>query len=141
MDHAATMRRSYDLFNAHDIDTFGELLAEDFVEHEVSPGLAPTRDGVKQFFKMFIAAFFSDLHWDVEDILVDGDKVVGRVTITGTHDGEFMGMPPTGRSFSVQGIDNVRFGADGLGHEHWGVFDVMGMMQQLGAVPEGGSAQ
>jgi len=139
MDHAATMRRAYDLFNAHDVDTFGELLAEDFAEHEETPGLAPTKEGVKQFFTMFMAGF-SDLHWEVEDILVDGDKVVGRVTVTGTHDSEFMGMPPTGKSFRVQGIDIVRFGDDGLGHEHWGVFDAMGMMQQLGAVPEAGPA-
>ena len=91
MDHAATMRRAYDLFNAHDVESFGDLLAEDMVEHEVSPGLAPTKEGVEQFFAMFFAAF-SDIHWNVEDILVDGDKVVGRVTITGTHDGEFMGI-------------------------------------------------
>jgi steroid delta-isomerase-like uncharacterized protein len=136
MDHAATMRRAYELFDAHDVDSFGDLLADDFVEHEETPGLAPTKDGVKQFFTMFIAAF-SDLHWEVEDILADGDKVVGRVTITGTHDGEFMGMPPTGKSIRVQGIDIVRFGDDGLGHEHWGVTDAMGMMQQLGVVPSG----
>ncbi len=136
MDHAATMRRAYDLFNAHDIDAFGDLLADDFVEHEASPGLAPTKDGVKQFFTMFIGAF-SDIHWDVQDILTDGDKVVGRVTISGTHDGDFMGIPPTGKSFSIQGIDIVRFDDDGLGHEHWGVTDAMGMMQQLGVVPSG----
>jgi steroid delta-isomerase-like uncharacterized protein len=136
MDHAATMRRAYDLFNAHDVESFGDLLAEDMVEHEVSPGLEPTKEGVKQFFTMFFAAF-SDIHWNVEDILVDGDKVVGRVTITGTHDGEFMGIPPTGKSFSIQGIDIVRFGDDGLGHEHWGATDAMGMMQQLGLVPSG----
>jgi steroid delta-isomerase-like uncharacterized protein len=136
MDHAATMRRAYDLFNAHDVDAFGELLADDFVEHEETPGLAPTKEGVKQFFRTFMAAF-SDLRWEVEDILVDGDKVVGRFTMTGTHDGELMGMPPTGKSIAVPGIDIVRFGDDGLGHEHWGITDVMGMMQQLGAVPAG----
>lgn len=136
MDHAATMRRAYDLFNAHDVDAFGDLLADDFVEHEETPGLAPTKEGVKQFFRMFIAAF-PDIHWEVEDILADGGKVVGRFTVTGTNDGEFMGMPPTGKSIRVQGIDIVRFGDDGLGHEHWGVMDAMGMMQQLGAVPSG----
>ncbi len=134
MDHAATMRRFYDLINAGDVDGFGELLADDFVEHEETPGLAPTKEGVKDFFKMFIAAF-PNLRMDAEDVLVSGDKVVARVRVTGTHEGEFMGMPATGKSIDVQAIDIVRFDDDGPAREHWGVFDVMGMMQQLGAVP------
>jgi steroid delta-isomerase-like uncharacterized protein len=134
MDHAATLRRFYDLINAGDVDGFGELLADDFVEHEETPGLAPTKEGVKAFFKMYIAAF-PNLRMDPEDVLASGDKVVARVRATGTHEGEFMGMPATGKSIEVQAIDIVRFDDDGLAHEHWGVFDVMGMMQQLGVVP------
>ena len=134
MDHSSVMRRVYDLINAGDIDGFGNLLADDFVEHEVTPGLAPTKDGVKQFFTMYIAAF-PDLHFAVDDILPSGDKVVARVTVTGTNAGEFMGMPATGKSVSVQLIDIIGFGDDGLAHEHWGVVDAMAMMQQLGVVP------
>ena len=63
-------------------------------------------------------------------------SVVARVRATGTHEGEFMGMPATGRSADVQLIDIIRFGDDGLAHEHWGVFDELAMMQQLGAIPE-----
>jgi len=136
MDHAATLRRFYDSINAGDVDRFGELLADDFVEHEETPGLAPTKEGVKEFFRMYIAAF-PNLRFDVEDILASGDKVVARVRVTGTHEGEFMGMPATGKGVDVQAIDIVRFGDDGLAHEHWGVFDAMAMMQQLGVVPEG----
>jgi len=136
MDHAGALRRFYDLINAGDVDGFGELLADDFVEHEETPGLAPTRQGVMEFFRMYIAAF-PDLRFDAEDILASGDKAVGRVRITGTHRGEFMGMPPTGKSIDVQAIDIVRFGDDGLAREHWGVFDAMAMMQQLGVAPEG----
>jgi len=110
------------------------LLADDFVEHEVTPGLAPTKDGVKQFFAMYIGAF-PDLRFDADDILPSGDKVVGRVTVTGTNTGDFMGMPATGKSVNVQIIDIIRFGDDGLAHEHWGIADVMAMMQQLGVVP------
>ena len=134
MDHAATLRRFYDLINAGDVDGFGELLADDFVEHEETPGLAPTKEGVKAFFRMYIAAF-PNLRMDPEDVLASGDKVVARIRATGTHEGEFMGMPATGKSIDVQAIDIVRFDDDGLAHEHWGVFDVMGMMQQLGVVP------
>jgi len=136
MDPAASLKRAYDLINARDIDGFGELLADDFVEHEQTPGLAPTREGVLEFFRMFIAAF-PDLRYDPEDLLASDDKAVGRVKVTGTHRSEFMGIPATGRTIKVQAIDIVRFGEDGLGHEHWGVFDAMTMMQQLGAVPGG----
>jgi len=100
------------------------------------PGLAPTKAGVKAFFRMYIAAF-PDLRMDAEDVLTSGDKVVARSRATGTHQGEFMGIPATGKAVDVQLIDIIRFGDDGLAYEHWGVFDTMTMMQQLGAVPEG----
>ena len=136
MDHTASMRRLYDLLNVGDIDGFGEQLADDFVEHEETPGLAPTKDGVLQFFRMYRAAF-PDLRFNVEDALPSGDKVVMRGTASGTHEGEFMGIPPTGKSVDVPLIDIIRFGDDGLAHEHWGIFDAMAMMQQLGLVPDG----
>jgi steroid delta-isomerase-like uncharacterized protein len=136
MEHAATMRRMYELVNAGDVDGFGEMLADDFVEHEELPGLAPTKEGVIAFFRMYTAAF-PDLRMDPEDVLASGDKVVARVRATGTHQGEFMGMPATGRAVDAQLIDIIRFGDDGLAHEHWGVFDTMTMMQQLGAVSDG----
>jgi hypothetical protein len=139
MDHTATLRRVYDMIGAGDIDGFREFLADDFVEHEETPGLAPTKDGVVEFFKMYKAAF-PDLRFTAEDILPSGDKVVARFRVTGTHQGEFMGIPATGRPVAVQGIDIIRFGDDGLAHEHWGVFDIMSMMQQLGVVPEGAPA-
>ncbi len=135
MSHRATLDRMYDRINAHDADGFAALLAEDFVEHEVVPGLEPTRDGVRQFFSMYFAAF-PDLHFHTEDVIEQGDKLVARFRATGTHNGDFMGMPPTGRSVEVGVIDIIRFGDDGLAHEHWGSFDALGMMQQLGLVPE-----
>lgn len=134
MDHVATMHRSYELINAGDLDGFGALLADDFVEHEQTPGLAPTKEGVLEFFRMYRAAF-PDLHFEPEDYIASGDKVVTRVRATGTNTGDFMGMPATGKTMDIQLIDIVRFGDDGLGHEHWGVADVMTMMQQLGVVP------
>ena len=134
MDHAATMRRGYDLLNAGDIDGFGALLAEDFVEHEQTPGLAPTKEGVLEFFRMYRAAF-PDLRFDPQDVIASDDKVVVRVRATGTNSGNFMGMPATGKSMDIQLVDIVRFDDGGLGREHWGVADVMTMMQQLGVVP------
>ena len=136
MDHAATARRLYDLITAGDIEGFARHLADDFVEHEETPGLAPTKDGVKAFFRMQLAAF-PDMRMDVEDVVANGDKTVARVRFTGTNRGEFMGMPATGKSVDVQLIDMFRFGDDGLVREHWGVLDALAMMQQLGVVPAG----
>jgi steroid delta-isomerase-like uncharacterized protein len=135
MDYEATARRFYELVSSGDLDAFGAALSDDFVEHEETPGLAPTKEGVLQFFAMYLAAF-PDMRMEPQDILIRGDKVTVRARATGTHEGELMGMPATGKRIDVQLIDILRFGDDGLAHEHWGVFDVFGMMQQLGVSPE-----
>lgn len=98
--------------------------------------MEPTKEGTKQLFQMLMAAY-PDLRFDAEDILTSGDKVVARVRIAGTNKGTFMGMPATGKAIDIQGIDILRFSNDGLVHEHWGAMDIMLMMQQLGAVPQG----
>lgn len=134
MNHAATMRRLYELISAGDIDGFGEHLAEGFVDHDETLGFEPDKEGVKQALRMHRTAF-PDLRMEAEDVLVSGDKVVARVRVTGTHQGEFAGMPATGRSADVRLIDVIRFGEDGLARERWGVFDALGLMQQLGAIP------
>jgi len=139
VDHAATLQQMYDRINAHDVDGFCAHLAEGFVEHEVLPGMAPTKAGTREFFTMYMAAF-PDLRFATEDIITSGDKVVGRFRASGTQDGELMGMPPSGNRIEVEGIDIIRFGDDGLAHEHWGIFDALGMMQQLGAIPMGAPA-
>jgi predicted ester cyclase len=88
---------------------------------------------VKQFFASFRSAF-PDARMDPEHLLADGDFVVGHLRVTGTHQGEFLGVPATGRQVDFPAIDIVRF-RDGKGVEHWGVTDVMTMMEQLGAIP------
>ena len=135
-DYAATVRQLYDSINAGDLEEFGKHLADDFIEHEETPGLEPTKAGVLAFFKMQRAAF-PDMRMDVEDIIAEGGRVVARVRCTGTHRGEFMGMPGTGKSVDVNLIDIHLVGDDGLMHEHWGVMDALAMMQQIGAVPAG----
>jgi steroid delta-isomerase-like uncharacterized protein len=135
MDHRATMGRTYELINAGDIDGFGELLADDFVEHEEVPGLAPSKEGVLELFRTYRSAF-PDLHMDAVEILPSGDRAIARVMATGTHKGEFMGMPPSGARIEVSMIDIMRFDGAGLVCEHWGVMDMLSMMQQLGAIPD-----
>ncbi|HEX4035239.1 MAG TPA: ester cyclase [Solirubrobacteraceae bacterium] len=134
MDPAASLRRFYELISSGDIDALMDLFADDFVEHEEMPEMPPDRDGTRQLFGMLLVAF-PDMKWAPQDVLVDGDKAVARVRFSGTNDGEFMGMPATGKSVNVQVIDIVRFGPDGLAREHWGVLDMMGLMTQLGAIP------
>ena len=140
MDNSATMRSGYERINAGDIAAFGELMADDFVEHEiVEPGTPPTKDGVLAFFEM-LRTSFPDMQMAVEDVIAAGDKAVARVTLTGTHRGEFAGVPATDKRVEVSLIDIMRFDDAGLICEHWGVADMLSLMQQLGAVPSGPAA-
>jgi steroid delta-isomerase-like uncharacterized protein len=130
------MQRTYELISTGDIDGFGELLADGFIEHEAVPGLAPTKEGVLEFFRSYRASF-PDLQMTAEEILASGDKTVARVKASGTQNGEFMGMPASGKFVEVQLIDIMRFDDRGLVCEHWGVMDMLSMLQQLGGIPDG----
>ena len=135
-DIRAAMTRFYDeAVNAGNLELIDELVDENVVEHEELPGIPPGREGVKQFFGMALEAF-DGFRLQVEDIIVEGDKGAARVTMLGTHVGEFMGVPATGKEIEVPVMDILRF-ADGKVVEHWGVTDALAMMQQLGAIPDG----
>jgi steroid delta-isomerase-like uncharacterized protein len=134
MDHATTMRSTYERISAGDIAGFGDLVADDFVEHDDVTGLPPTKEGTLEFFGILLSAF-PDMQMDVEDLIAGDDKTVARVKATATHRGEFMGVPPTGRRVEIKLIDIMRFNDDGLVCEHWGVADMLSLMQQLGVVP------
>ena len=129
----ALNRRFYEACNDNNLDAFDELMAADAVDHDLPPGLPPGRDGVKAFLGMFLSAF-PDLTFTIEDQIAEGDRVVTRWTATGTHNGELMGIPATGKQVTVTGLDINRF-SGGKSVEHWGQFDQMGMMQQLGVIP------
>jgi steroid delta-isomerase-like uncharacterized protein len=133
-DARTLVARFYDGINAGDLGVIDELIADDFVEHEDFPGISQDKDGVRQFFTIFRSAF-PDMRMDAHEVLVDGDLVCVRSTMSGTHEGNFMGMPPSGKHFEVTGFDMVRI-RDGEVTDHWGVMDAMTMMQQLGAMPE-----
>jgi steroid delta-isomerase-like uncharacterized protein len=136
VDHATTIRSTYERINAGDLDGFGELLSEDFVEHDEVPGLPPTKEGVLAYFGSLLTAF-PDMRMDVEDVIASGDKAVARVKASATHQGEFMGVPPTGNAVEIQLIDIMSFDDAGLVNGHWGVADLLSLMQQLGVVPTG----
>jgi steroid delta-isomerase-like uncharacterized protein len=120
-----------------DADVFDEVLAPEFVYH--SPGAPPDLGGFKQLLPMFRAAF-PDMRGTVEDLIAEGDKVVDRMTFQATHQGELMGIPPTGNTVTVTEMHISRI-AEGKIVERWGQTDMLGMMQQLGVVPSPGEAQ
>jgi steroid delta-isomerase-like uncharacterized protein len=134
----ATFRQMVEeVFNGRNISMIDELLAPDFVEREeLPPGMPRDREGVKMLTAMLHSGF-PDFKATINDIIAEGDKVVVRMTWSGTHKGEFMGIPPTGKSVSFGVMDIVRFDG-GKGVEHWGIIDNMLMMQQLGVIPAGG---
>jgi len=123
-----------EIFNRGNMSRVDEFLAPDFVEREeLPPGIPSGREGVKQLTAMLHSAF-PDFKATIDDIVAEGDKVVIRMTWSGTHNGEWMGVPPTGKSVSYGVIDIIRI-AGGKFVEHWGQMDSMSLMQQLGASP------
>ncbi len=135
------MRRGYEAFNAYfrtgDVDAFraalGEVATPEFVDHTPTPGQGPGLEGVVQTFVMLRSAF-PDAQIIVDDMVAEGEKVAARLTFQGTHRGEFMGIPPTGKEVTWSETHIGRY-EDGKLVEHWGNSDDLGMMTQLGAIP------
>jgi steroid delta-isomerase-like uncharacterized protein len=126
-----------EVFNQGNVSQIDEFMAPNFVEHEeLPPGIPRDREGVSHLTSMLHSAF-PDFKATIDDIVAEGEKVVIRQTWSGSHKGEFMGIPPTGKSVSFGVIDILRI-ADGKCVEHWGQMDSMSLMQQLGAIPAPG---
>jgi steroid delta-isomerase-like uncharacterized protein len=136
----ATAKRFYDAWTNGDLDAFDEILATDYQDHDTQNPNAVTRgpEAAKTTALMYREAF-SDSRFEIEAQFADGDYVITRWTAIGTHDGELMGMPPTGKQVNIGGITVDRF-EDGKVAEGWTNWDTLGMMQQLGAVPEAAHA-
>src|SRR4028118_178354 len=138
-DNKALVRRFVDeVQSAGNIDLIDEICSSEFVNHSTPPGTPPDCQGIKILTAMFRGAF-PDSYFTVEDMVAEGDKVVTRKTFHGTHEGEFMGIPPSGRSVSMGLIDIVRI-SEGRVVEHWSEGDSLGMMQQLGVIPQPGQS-
>jgi steroid delta-isomerase-like uncharacterized protein len=123
-----------EIINARDLDgALTELVAEDFVEQNPLAGQGPGRAGLAGVLAGMFAAF-PDLHWRLRDTIAEGDRVMTLSTWTGTHRGEFMGIPATGRSVAVEAwtLDRYR---DGRLIESRIIMDVAGMLMQLGVIP------
>ena len=125
-----------EVFNQGNFGLIDELIAPDFVEHSAQPGVPPTRDGFKQFAMAYRSAF-PDLRYTVDDAIDAGDKIVYRLTVSGTMKGDFLGMPATGTRATWTEIHIGRV-ANGQLVEHWGLVDQLGMLVQLGVIPAPG---
>jgi len=125
-----------EVFNQGNFGLIDELIAPDFVEHNAQPGVPPTREGFKQFAVAYRSAF-PDLRYTVDDAIDAGDKIVYRLTVSGTMKGDFLGMPATGTRATWTEIHIGRV-ANGQLVEHWGLVDQLGMLVQLGIVPAPG---
>jgi predicted ester cyclase len=133
---AMAKRFNDEVFTQGKIDVIDELVADDYVEHQEFPGLEPTKEGLKQFVQMFHGAF-SDIKVETLSTAVDGDELWVHSVFTGKHTGEFAGVPPTGKSVNMAMMDRVKV-RDAKAIEHWGVSDDLGMMTQLGVIPDMG---
>ena len=128
----ALVRRYYEeALNPGRFDRLDDLLTDDFVDHEELRGIPPTRAGLRQKYSL-LRAGFPDFGFRIEDLFGAENRVAARVTVRGTHDGDFMGRPATGQRFAVISVGIFRI-ADGRIAEHWGVFDQLAMLGQLGA--------
>ena len=135
----ATFRRLHDATNTGDLEliskTIDELVEPGAVIHTPLPIEATGPRLLKEAFARLLQAY-PDLHITVEDVIEEGDKIVTRNTVTGTHEGEYMGVPPTGRSVTYNEIFIARL-TGGRIAETWGVVDVLSQLRQLGALPGG----
>ena len=141
-ENKALIRRFIEeAFNDRKVDILDEIVSPDSLNHEAyNPEWERGAAGYEKTFEWLLAAF-PDFRCEIEEILAEGDRVAARVTMSGTHEGEFVGVPPTGKRFSVRQVHWFRL-ADGKLVERWAVRDDLGMLQQLGAIapPERGAA-
>ncbi len=128
------LRRFFEeLFNTGDLSIADEIVADNYINHNNIPGEPPGRAGLKAFVTL-LRTSFPDIQFTVDDQIAEGDKVVTRLHFTGTHQGEFAGVPPTGKPVKVTAI-NIQRVSGGQIQETWLDWDALGTMQQLGAIP------
>jgi steroid delta-isomerase-like uncharacterized protein len=133
-EHKAIIREHVEvLFNQHRVDRTEETVTADYLDHAPLPGQVPGLEGAKQKWAAYLAAV-PDMHATVEELIAEGDKVAVRWTVQGTHQGELMGIPATGRRAVFRGISIYRLD-DGKIVEQWEQWDRLDLLRQLGVIP------
>jgi steroid delta-isomerase-like uncharacterized protein len=110
-----------------------QLYAPDYVQHEPAPAPVTSREALKQYMADYLTAF-PDLHFTLDDLVAEGDRVVWRFSSTGTHRGAFMGIPSTGKTGNITGMVMFRLENSRI-VEGWVNIDTLGLLQQLGVIP------
>ena len=121
------------LFNSGELSLADELVSVEFLNHDAPPDAPRGPAGLRSIVTMLRTAF-PDIHYETEELIGEGDKVVARTRMSGTQTGPFFGIPPTGRPVDVQQVHIIRF-ANGKAVEHRAVRDDLSMMRQLGLIP------
>jgi steroid delta-isomerase-like uncharacterized protein len=129
----AALERFNEAIEHGDFQAFDEVVAPGAIDHDPAPGQAPGVEGIRQFFTELHTSF-PDLKISVEQMMADDEYVAIAYTITGTHQGRFLGFAPTGRQIQARGVEIGKF-ANGQLIERWGSSDQLGILQQLGLVP------
>lgn len=135
-NRAVVTRYVYEV-NMQNLDAFDEFVDPGFIDHDPIPGQQPGIPGLKAAYQMFIDAF-PDVWFTFEDLIAEGDMVVGRGVIQGTHKGAFLGIPPTGKTIHWTGTRMFRV-KNGKVTEGWINLDMLGLMQQMGVIPTPGA--
>ena len=130
---ALALRALDEVWSKGDLDVVDELVDDSYVYHEPYAGEIRGREGLKQVVTMYRTAY-PDLQFKSKDLIAEGDKVANRWKAAGTHQGELMGIPATGKRTSVTGVNIIRY-EGGKAVEEWSSWDALGLMQQLGVVP------
>jgi steroid delta-isomerase-like uncharacterized protein len=134
-ENKAIVRRFQEIYNTNDLEALGEVVAEDLAMPKVMTGMPTGLEGAKRVHAITLIGM-PDWHTHIDELIAEGDKVVARITMTGTHTGDFWGFPATGNKVNFTGIYIVRI-ENGKIVEHWGEEDGVSLMQQLGVLPMG----
>jgi steroid delta-isomerase-like uncharacterized protein len=132
-DAKAAVHSWIEAFNAKDLDASFKLLAPDYVRHDANLADVVGPEAEIEFLQGVHAAF-PDLHFTVQQVVAEDGIVVARLKARGTHQGDFLGVPSTGRDVNVSTVETFRV-ADGKLVEQWVIMDALGLLQQLGAIP------
>ena len=129
-ENKAIIRRYQEAYNSNNLDALDELVAVDVLTPKIMPDIPFGLEGAKAVHRKTLLGM-PDFRTEIDELIAEGDKVMARVTMTGTHTGDFYGIPATGKSVNFTGMYIARI-KDGKIVEHWGEEDALSLMKQLG---------
>ncbi len=130
------VRRYQEIYNSNELDALSEVLADDLLTPRIMPGIPSGLEGAKAAHRIMLEGF-PDFQTTIEDLIAEGDEVAARITMRGTHTGQFLTIPPTGKRVEFSGMYIVRV-ENGKIAEHWGEEDSVSLLAQLGVKPQVG---